>query len=72
MTKDAEDVAAAVCMVIDEFGDIDVRSVIVGLSAVLTTLVAQTDIPEEVAVEAFTSSLKESMRCIKDISSKAH
>ena len=72
MTKDAEDVAAAICMVIDEFGDIDVRSVIVGLSAVLTTLVAQTDIPEEVAVEAFISSLKESMRCIKDISSKAH
>lgn len=72
MTKDSEEVATAVCMVIDEFGDVDVRSVIVGLSAVLTTLVAQTDISEEVAVEAFTSSLKESMRCIKDVSSKAH
>jgi hypothetical protein len=72
MTKDSEDVATAICMVIDEFGDIDVRSVIVGISAVLTTIVAQTDIPEEVAIEAFTSSLKESRRCIKDISSKAH
>ena len=72
MTKNSEEVATAVCMVIDGFGDIDVRSVIVGLGAVLTTLIAQTDMSKEDAIAGFTKSLESSMECIKDLSPKAH
>jgi hypothetical protein len=72
MSKESEEVATAVCMVIDGFGDIDVRAVLVGLGAVLTTLIAETDMSEEDAIEGFTKSLKASRERIKDLTSKAH